>query len=1140
VRHQSSRSLSVPVITKESVQLSFLHSGLSALRCRSLFRIKVARSRTLLICVFTALVLSTLWTSSASAAVGPQLEVVAASNSSAAPGSTFNYYVNVLNVGDGPTDGSSLTFKGTLPSGLEAISAQAPEGSLQFGCPAEQFPTQAVTCELPAVLPTKYEPGGPLTSFSITVKVDSVVTNSLSSSFTVEGGGAAEATTVRPIRILAAPAEFGIDGFDQRVTDSSGAPATQASGHPGEVSTDISFNTFEAPNSRNGESWPVEPPRDALVELPAGFLGDPNASDKCTLAQLVPESLLSPSFCPAAAQVGVVRITSTMGEPLLRGQVPLYNMVAPAGVPARFSFSAFGTVVSLDASVRSGKGYGLTIASRGVSEGIAVSATRVTFWGIPADPSHDFDRLCPGVNAATYSATDPRCDENAEKVGIPPYVRPPLEAFLRNPTSCTPPGEGLTTTLHIDSWFNPGRVNPDGSPDLTDPAWKSASTTSHEAPGYPYPPSEWGPTVGIDHCEEVPFEPTISVRPTTDRADSPSGLTVDLQIPQRALVEPGATAQSDLKGAVVKLPEGMSVNPAQADGLGGCTLAEIDLHGENTEPSCPDSSKIGTMALKTPLLDHEIEGSVYLGAQKDNPFGSLLSLYIVGDDLQQSGTVVKLAGEVRLDPGTGRLETVFTDQPQLPFETLHLELFGGAHAALVTPARCGTYTTRSTLSPWSGNADVKLTDSFELTEGPAGSGCPPTPAAFAPALGAGTTTPVAGAFSPFGLRLSREDGSQRFAALDLTLPPGLTGKLAGIPYCPEAALAAVSEQEGTAAAQIASPSCPAASLLGHVTVGAGSGPDPFFVKTGKAYLAGPYKGAPLSLAIVTPALAGPFDLGSVVVRTALRIDPESARVTAASDPLPTILHGIPLDLRDIRVNLDRPRFMLNPTSCDPMSIDGTVDGTEGARANVSARFQVGDCAKLPFKPHLALKLKGGTRRGDNPALRATLTMPKGSANIARTQVALPHSEFLDQAHIRTICTRVQFAAEACPPGSVYGHARAFTPLLDRPLEGPVYLRSSDNPLPDLVADLDGQIHIVLDGRIDSKHGGIRTTFASVPDAPVSKFVLTMKGGRKGLLQNSTGLCGRPRRATVQMDAHSGKTGDSRPLLKSSCGKKARR
>jgi hypothetical protein len=904
----------------------------------------------------------------------------------------------------------------------------------------------------------------------------------------------------------AAQAEFGVAGFDVALTGNpEGDPFTQAAGQPFAITTTMDFNSRTDPlYSPDDPWWPEEPTKDVLVDLPPGFVGNPTAAAKCTVAELSPTPVPggSPnSICPTSSQVGTAFVRTQFPISFF---VPIYNMVPGAGVPGRFAFNFAGTIVGLDAKVRSGGDYGLTIGSANISEGLAIRGSTVSFWGVPADPLHTPERHCPG--------TEEPCPSDAPE---------PLP-LLRNATSCPAPGVGRKTSLRIDSWPHPGNFVEDSF--------------------------ESEPPTG---CDAVPFEAGIAVAPTTTAADSPTGLEVDLTVPQDSLEEVDALAPSDLKKAVITLPAGMSVNPSSADGLGACSSAQIGLLGTNfpapapihftPDPgNCPDNSKIGSLSIQTPLLDHAVNGSVYLAAQKDNPFGSLLAMYLVADD-PISGTVVKLAGHVQAGPG-GQLTATFDNQPQLPFSALHVSLFPGTRAPLMTPPHCGPYTTQATLTPWSGNAALSKQSSFALTQGPGGKPCPPKPAAFNPKLTAGTATPTAGAFSPFSLRLSREDGTQRFAALSATMPPGLLGKLAGIPYCPEGALAAVPAAAGTGQAQLANPSCPPASQIGTVVAGAGAGANPFFVQSGRAYLAGPYKAAPLSLAIVTPALAGPFDLGNVVVRTALRVDPESAQITAVSDPLPQFLDGIPLDLRDIRVNANRPDFTLNPTSCDPLSITATVAGSEGASAVVSDRFQVGDCAKLGFGPKLAITLTGKTRRSGHPALRAVLWASPGDANIASTSVALPHSEFLAQNHIKTICTRVQFAAgpgggAECPKGSIYGHARAITPLLGAPLEGPVYLRSSTHPLPDLVAALHGQIDVDLVGRIDSKDGGIRTTFAAVPDAPVSKFVLTMAGGKKGLLENSRNLCNSLNRATVLIEAQNAKTADQRPLVRNGCAKK---
>jgi hypothetical protein len=494
------------------------------------------------------------------------------------------------------------------------------------------------------------------------------------------------------------------------------------------------------------------------------------------------------------------------------------------------------------------------------------------------------------------------------------------------------------------------------------------------------------------------------------------------------------------------------------------------------------------------------------------------------------------------DPQTGQLTATFDENPELPFEDFKLKFFGGSGGSLRTPAACGTYATTSSLEPWSApqsGPPAAPADEWAIERGPGGA-CAASEAAqpSAPSFDAGTESPIAGAESPVVMNLKREDGTQQFSSLTLTPPEGLVAKLAGIPYCPEAALREAEAKSGRE--EEAHPSCPAASAVGTVTAAAGAGPAPYYAP-GKAYLTGPYKGAPLSLAIVTPATAGPFDLGTIVVRTALYVNKTTAQITAVSDPIPTILKGIPLDVRSVQVRLDHSGWGLNPTSCDPSAFGGTLMTAFGQNTPLQSRFQVGECGRLGFKPQLSLNLKGGVKRGKYPQLTATLAMPEGSANLASVSVALPHSEFLAQEHIGTVCTRVQFAASECPAESVYGTATVQTPLLGYPLTGNVYLRSSSNPLPDLVPDLRGPaeqpIELEADGRTDSIHGGIRNTFEYVPDAPFTKFTLQLSAGRKSLLVNSTNICTNPQKATVIYTAHNGAVVEAHPPLKIKCPKK---
>ena len=879
----------------------------------------------------------------------------------------------------------------------------------------------------------------------------------------------------------------------------SAAPAISAAAEPpfsvepGSFATEVTTNQAGAhPDLRtkfaistNPDSSPAGgTPKNIDVVLPKGLIGAPTAAPTCTMSEVL--DLNAP--CPAGSKVGAVVVNTYFpppnpGEPptILPVFKPVYNIKPYPGEPAAFAFNVFFPV-RLDTYVRADGDYGVTTKIFDLTETASLLTNDLVLWGVPADHNGSGEARRP---------------------------------FLTNPTECS--GNPLTSSISLETWQQPVQI-----------------ATADYSLG------------AITGCDELEFKPTIEAQPTTNLADAPSGLDFSLHVPQNE--DPDGNATSHLRDATVTLPAGMSVNPSSANGREACSLDQVGIsasgQSDGQPAACPDASKLGTVEAVSPAIDHPLPGSLYLASQNDNPFGSLLATYLVVEDLK-SGINVKLAGKVEADPSSGRLTVSFKNNPQLPVEDLELHLFGGPRGALRTPSACGTHTTTSTLTPWSAPSipDATPSSSFAIDHGPSGGICLPDGAGAPnkPAFSAGTLTPTAKAFSPFVMKLTRDDGSQPIKAIDATLPKGLLGKLAGIPYCSDAALSAAAAKSGRS--EQASASCPSASQVGTVNVGAGAGSDPFYA-TGKAYLAGPYKGAPLSLAVITPAVAGPFDLGTVVIRNALQVDPVTAQVHAVSDPIPTILQGIPLDIRSIAINLDRPSFTLNPTNCSPMSVGGSATSVFNQIASLSDPFQVGDCARLGFKPKLSIKLKGGTSRSDHPALTAVLKARPGDANIAKTSVALPHSEFLAQGHIRTVCTRVQFAAGAgngagCPKGSIYGKASAITPLLDQPLSGPVYLRSSDNPLPDLVVALHGQIDFNLVGRIDSKNGGIRTSFESVPDAPVTKFVLQMQGGKKGLLENSRNLCKSTNKATVTYSAQNGDGYSASPVLGNGCGGKGK-
>jgi uncharacterized repeat protein (TIGR01451 family) len=1011
----------------------------------------------------------------------PVWRIDALSSTTVAPGGTLRYIVEARNVGDAATDGSTLKLTATLPAGVTAVSAQAIHLGVGVLAPCkagdETSPVlgaSSVACAAPEVVAAYGTVGSTHTVLlNLSVAVDAGASGTLRSQFEVSGGGAGSASTVDTTQVGGLPG-FGVSAFDGLISsDPAGDLLTQAGGHPYDISTSIDFNSVDDLAPLVNGPYPAEGVKDVFVDLPPGLVGNPTAVTQCTPAQLANSAGLSPQpLCPATSQVGTttIRFANPSGISF-SGPFPVFNVVPPTDAPARFGFNVQGTLVVLDAHPRGGGDYGLTIASRDVPEALGLTGTTVTFWGVPSDPSHDRERACPGQKAPFFAG--PTCAS-----GMPPI------AFLRNPTSCNAPGEGMTTSLRMDSWAHPG-------------AFVSSSYTSHLPPGYPLPPSEWGAQQGTDGCEHVPFTPTFNGTPAAPaQAGSPAGFSVDLSIPQDE--EPGTIGQSDLRKAVVTLPEGVRVNPSSAQGLGACSEAQIKLHEEGS-PSCPDSSRIGSVRVDTPLLSEPLTGSVYLASPNENEFGSLLALYIV---VEGSGVLVKLAGHVEADPTTGRLTTTFDNNPQLPFSKLRLELNEGPHAPLTLPASCGTYTSDAALTGWSGKT-VDVPSAFTVSAGPGGGPC--APLGFSPGFVAGTLNPVAGAFSPFVLRLTRSDSDAEIASLSsLTLPPGQVADIAAVG-------ARCSEAQADAHA------CPAASHIGTVTVGAGSGPSPFYVP-GDIYLMGPYRGAPFGLAVVVHAAAGPFDLGWVVVKGAIQLDPRSAQVTVHTDPFPTILQGIPLQVRDIRVNVDRPGFALNPTNCQALRASGSVLGVGGASAAVSSRFQVGECEKLAFKPSFKASTGAKVSRNNGASLRVVVKSGAGQANIRSVKVKLPKQLASRLDTLQQACREAVFDANpgACPAGSVVGSARAITPILAAPLSGPAYFVSHGGAkFPELVVVLQGEgVTIELGGEtfIDEKTSVTSSTFRSVPDAPVSSFELSLPAGPHSALGSRSNLC----RSRLQM------------------------
>ncbi len=791
--------------------------------------------------------------------------------------------------------------------------------------------------------------------------------------------------------------------------------------------------------------------RDIIVDLPQGIVGNPNATPRCPRQSFEGQK----PTCAGTTQIGIEHARI---EGLVTTTGPIYNLVPPPGVPAQIGFSVANFNVFENALLRTGDDYGVAVNTDNVPQVGAVVSVSETIWGVPMDVSHNSERIC----------IDPATELPFRIPGCGSEIAP--RPFLTLPTSCTGP---LKTTVSVDSIEAPG-------------AFVSESGVTRDGGGNP---------AGLAGCEKLPFEPSLSVTPDTTSTESPSGLNVSLEVPQ--LENTGGLAESNLKEAVVTLPAGMTVSSSAANGLGACSLEQIGLDNAST-PSCPDSSKVGSVEIQTPLLEHPLSGSVFVAQQGNllgngsNPFGSLLALYIVAEG---EGALIKIPGEIELDETTGQLRARFGEDPittlstgesqflpQQPFSDLKMSFFGGPRAPLVTPTSCGTYTATSRLTPWSGSPPAEPSSSFTIDQGcTAGNG-------FSPSFAAGTANNQAAGFSPFSVTFSRRDGEQRFASTTVVTPPGLLAILKSAAQCPEP--------------QASKGECSEASQLGETTVAAGPGEDPYWVKGGRVFLTGPYEGAPFGLSIVVPAVAGPFNLGTngrpVVVRAKIEVDPHTAQAIITSDPLPTILQGIPLDVRTVNVTINRSGFMFNPTNCAPLSITGTLHSTTGTNTPVSAPFEAANCAGLPYKPTLKISTQAKTSKANGASLLFKIATGNGQSNTSKLKLTFPKQLPARLTTLQKACVDKVFNANpaACPAASNIGTATVHTPVLAGALTGPIYLVSHGGAaFPDAVLVLQGEgVTIYLDGNTNIKKGITTSTFNSVPDAPFSSFEATVPEG----------------------------------------------
>jgi hypothetical protein len=1006
------------------------------------------------------------------------------------------------NLGDASLNGTSapIDIEAQLPPDLEAVHLYGTSSFRNNG---------PVLCSLSRLRCRLAEPLPAYEQIEVYVDVDvkSEAQGSGMVQASVSGAEARGETVHHQVRVGGEPPRFGLESYELAPEEEGGAADTQAGSHPFQLTTTTTLNqTLEAnyrgnkPLQESALPEPVALAKDLHVKLPPGLIGNPTPFPQCSLGKFIAPRNGNPQedLCPPQTAVGVARVTidaqGSIGVTTFT--TPVFNLEPPVGEPARFGFFVLSTQVFLDTGVRTGGDYGVTVDANNISQTAAVLRSEVTFWGVPGDPRHNNQRGWECLHEADGIEHPGKCTPLEE------LTPPPLLAL---PTSCTGP---LQTTVEGDSWLQKG-------------AFVSTTETS--------------PLPALDGCNRLPFEPSISLAPDGQAGSTPTGLAVKVRVPQEVSLNSEGLSEADVKNTTVALPEGVAINPAGGDGLQACSEEGIALSSAEP-PSCPNASKVGTVEIHTPLLPHPLTGYAYLAAQNSNPFGSLVALYVFAED-PISGVRVKLAGEVVPNPVTGQLVSTFKNTPQLPFETFELHFFGGDRAPLATPARCGAYTTTAAIEPWTETGEADSSSTFDLTSGPAsfddpvGQPCPGASLPFDPSLAGGATNVNAGAFSPLDLTFTRRDGEQDMQSAEAKLPPGLSGILSNIELCPEP--------------QADLGECPPNSLIGETTVSVGVGGDPFSVGGGKFYLTGPFNGtggctvgspgcAPFGITFEVPGKAGPFDLkrntqnpadedacDCVIVRGKIEINPTTSAITVTSDPpgtpyaIPTILEGIPLEIQHINAITTRGNFQFNPTNCSKMEVTGTIHSSEHAAYTIGVPFQVTNCAILKFAPKFAVSTSAKPSRANGESLHVTLTYPNApfgsQANIARVKVELPKQLPSRLTTLQKACTSATFEANParCPAASIVGHAKAVTPLIPVPLEGPAYFVShGGEAFPSLVLVLQGyNVTIDLVGStFINKAGVTSSTFKTVPDQPVDSFELTLPQGPYSALAAHGNLC----------------------------------
>jgi hypothetical protein len=965
-----------------------------------------------------------------------------------------------------------------------------------------------------------------------------------------------------------AMAEFSLQKFAISARNQDGTPDVQAGSHP------YSLNTTFVLSPLSGDL------KDVKLELPSGFVGDPNATPKCTYQVFAKQELYAyGGTCSSETAVGMATVylyQASTPENVTAHTYPVYNLVPPKGVAAEFGFLVSKvTPVLLTTSVRAGGDYGLTTTAANTNQSVLIRASKVTIWGVPASPEHNLIRgeclrhvggdeiseeeVGLGLHGEeaefetpTHMESEPGYNPNMDE-GLPEPTSASEESdgricephtqrlpLLTNPTSC---GVSRTATLSVDSWEEQNNFS--GS--------RTKSVSMPELQG----------------CERLDFSPTVGVSTDGSAGSTPTGLNVDLHVPQETALNPVGLTEADVKNTVVTLPAGMQLSPSAADGLQGCSEAQVGferyeelddsgvqsaifkprVYNEATRQEeatlCPDASKIANVHIKTPLLEGELEGSMYLaspqnfaGFPQENPFSSLFAMYLVAEE-PKTGVLVKLPGHVELgEPGVsnglapGQVRTTFTNAPQLPFSELRAEFFGTDRAPLATPALCNAYQVNASFTPWAGGPSVNPDADFNINSGPNSSACtyPGQSLPFTPSLASGTPNINAGSFSSLATTLGREDGQQNISSVSLQYPPGLSGLLSNVKLCGEA-----EANTGT---------CGPESLVGETIVSVGLGNDPYSVTGGKVYITGPYQGAPFGLSIVNPAKAGPFDLQEgkpVIVRAKIEVNPITAALTVVTNPagspysIPTMIDGVPLQIKHVYVNITKQNFTFNPTSCEPMKITSTIQSAEGASVSVSDPFQSTNCASLKYEPKVTVTTNAHTSKADGASLDFKISYPQGAmgkdAWFAKVKLDIPKQLPARLTTLQKACTEKQFETNpaGCPTASDIGHAIVHTQELPVPLEGPVYFVSHGGAkFPEVVMVLQGDnVTVDLHGEtFISKTGVTSATFNAVPDAPFESVEVNIPTGPYSEFAANGNVCAETKtvivkkKVTVKTHGHS--------------------